>query len=261
MIFLTKLKIFDMKQDLYNYLLILGDNSLILGHRLSELCGHGPTLETDIALTNLSLDLFGQVRSIFQYAAKLQEDNASEDTVAMLRNERQYHNVILVEHPNIDFAYVIARQFLFDLFYEPLLLQLMQSRDEMIAAIASKSIKECRYHLRFSTQWLRRLAGGTEESHKKIQVALSDLIPLSKELFYETEIEEKMKLSGIGADLSLIQPEYHEKLQRLLDEYELQIPIDQARMAKGKLGIHTEELGHILSELQFMQRAYPGMQW
>ena len=139
-----------MEEKIYSYLLLLGDNSLILGHRLSELCGHGPTLETDIALTNISLDLFGQVRNYFQYAAELKGADSTEDSLAFLRYPHEYRNVLLVEQPNLDFAQVIVRQFLFDAFHQPLLQQLTQSNNEQIAAIAQKSVKEVKYHLRFS---------------------------------------------------------------------------------------------------------------
>ena len=150
---------------------------MILGHRLSELCGHGPSLETDIALTNISLDLYGQVRSYFQYAAEVKGGDATEDSIALLRFDRDYRNVILVEQPNTDFAYVIGRQFLFDAFHLPLLEQLMNSKDETIAAVAAKSIKESRYHLRFSSSWVKRLGDGTEESHQRMQAAIDHLMP------------------------------------------------------------------------------------
>ena len=180
-------------QSLYEYLLMLGDNSMILGHRLSELCGHGPSLETDIALTNISLDLFGQVRSYFQYAAELKGDEATEDSIAFLRFDRDYRNSIIVEQPNTDFAHVIVRQFLFDSYHTPLQEQLMHSNDETIAAIAAKSIKEAKYHLRFSSEWMKRLGDGTEESHQRTQAALNHLYPYLHEVYHESPIEKEMK--------------------------------------------------------------------
>jgi len=179
-----------MHKNLVKYLLMLADNAMVIGHRLSELCGHAPTLETDIALTNISLDFFGSLRSYLQYAAKLHGEGYTEDTFAYLRYEREYLNCILVEQPNKDFAYVMVRQFLFDQYHHLLLQELMHSKDETIKAIAFKSIKESKYHLRFSKQWLLRLGKG-----------------------------------------------------------------------KGKNGIHTENMGFILNEFQYMQRAYPNMQW
>lgn len=250
-----------MKDKLYEYLLMLGDNSMILGHRLSELCGHGPSLETDIALTNISLDLFGQVRSYFQYAAELKGGEATEDSIAFLRFDRDYRNAILVEQPNTDFAHVIGRQFLFDAFHLPLLEQLMKSNDEMIAAVAAKSIKESRYHLRFSSSWVKRLGDGTEESHQKMQAAMNHLMPFVSELFRETPIEKEMKELGIGADLELIKETFDEKVKTIFAEANLEVPEAPSRQTNGKTGIHTEQMGFILAELQYMQRAYPNMQW
>ena len=250
-----------MKEKLYQYLLMLGDNSMILGHRLSELCGHGPSLETDIALTNHSLDLFGQVRSYFQYAAEIKGGDATEDSVAFLRFDKDYRNVILVEQPNKDFAYVIGRQFLFDAFHLPLLEQLQNSNDETIAAIAAKSIKESRYHLRFSSSWLKRLGDGTEESHQKMQAAIDHLFPFVHEFFAETEVEKEMKEMGIGADLKIVKEAFDKTIEEVFGEAKLAIPQTPPRQTNGKKGIHSEYMGHMLSELQFMQRAYPNMTW
>ena len=246
---------------LYKYLLMLGDNSMILGHRLSELCGHGPTLETDIALTNISLDLFGQVRNVFQYAAKLREKDATEDTIAYLRNERQHLNCLLVEQPNLDFAHVIARQFLFDAFQKLQLEEMVTSKDIQIAAIATKSLKETKYHLRFSSEWCKRLGDGTDISHKKMQDAIDTLYPYSYELFEETDIEKKMSLNGVGIDLSAIKEKYYTLVNAVLAEATIKIPESPARHANGKTGIHSEHLGFILSDFQSMQRSYPNMQW
>jgi ring-1,2-phenylacetyl-CoA epoxidase subunit PaaC len=158
--------------NLIQYIYGIADNSLILGQRLGELCGHGPSLETDIAMTNISLDLLGQTRSYYQYAAKILGGEATEDTIAFLRNEREYKNVLLVEQPNTDFAYSISRQFLFDIYHLLVLTELQNSKDETLAAIAKKSIKEVSYHTRFSSDWIKRLGDGTEESHSRIQTAI-----------------------------------------------------------------------------------------
>ena len=240
---------------------MLGDNSMILGHRLSELCGHGPSLETDIALTNISLDLFGQVRNYFQYAAELKGGDATEDSIAFLRYERSFFNVWLVEQPNKDFAHVIGRQFLFDVFHLNLLEQLMKSKDETIAAIAAKSVKESKYHLRFSTAWVKRLGDGTEESHQKMQNAMDHLYPFTAELFDESPTEALMKAKGIGADLSLIKTIYAITIGDIFKAATLTIPAISPRQVNGKQGIHSEQFGHLLAEFQFMQRAYPNMQW
>jgi len=248
-------------ENLYNYLLLLGDNSMILGHRLSELCGHGPSLETDIALTNISLDLFGQVRSYFQYAAKLKGAGATEDSIAMLRAERAYKNTIIVEQPNTDFAHVIARQFLFDAFHFPLLQQLKESKDEIISAIAHKSIKEVSYHLRFSSEWMKRLGDGTPESGVRMKVAMEHFYPLVHEMFIETDTERTMKLAGIGADLSKVKVAFNAVVEEIFMEAKLEIPEIPEQKANGKTGIHSEQFGFILTELQYMQRAYPNMEW
>lgn len=240
---------------------MLGDNSMILGHRLSQLCGHGPTLETDIALTNISLDFFGQVRSYFQYAAELKGGDATEDTIAYLRHERQHLNVILVEQPNTDFAYVITRQFLFDAYHQLLLKQLVESKDEHIAAIANKSIKESKYHLRFSSEWMKRLGAGTELSHQKLQTALDALYPFAHEMFHETEVEKEMKEKGIGADLAAMQREYDKIINTTLLEAQIKLPEIPNRQTNGKTGIHSEQMGYIVAEFQYMQRAYPNMTW
>jgi len=239
----------------------LGDNAAILGHRLSELCGHGPSLETDIALTNISLDLFGQVRSYFQYAAELKGGDATEDTIAYSRFDRDFRNTILVEQPNTDFAYVIGRQFLFDAYHLPLLEQLINSKDETVAAIAAKSIKEVRYHLTFSSSWIKRLGDGTELSHNKMQAAIEELNPFTGELFEASESERAMQAEGIGADLAVVKTAWERKVREVMMEAGLNIPEVAMRQTGGKQGLHSEHMGFILTEFQFMQRAYPQMEW
>lgn len=250
-----------MQEKLYTYLLMLGDNSMILGHRLSELCGHGPTLETDIALTNISLDLFGQVRSLFQYAAKVKGIDMTEDKIAFLRKERQILNVLLVEQPNKDFAHVVGRQYLYDVYHYLLLEELIKSADENIAAIATKSIKEVRYHRRFSGEWIKRLGGGTEESNQRMQAALEHLYPFVDELFKMTSTEEEMAESGLGADLSRLRNTYYQTINEHIAGAGLKIPESPPRVSKGKEGIHSEQMGYILNDLQFMQKTYPNMEW
>jgi len=249
------------KNSLYNYLLMLGDNSMILGHRLSELCGHGPSLETDIALTNISLDLFGQVRNYFQYAAELKGEGKTEDDLAFLRYEHEYRCVLLVEQPNTDFAYIIARQYFFDAYHVLLMQQLCGSTDEQISAIAHKSLKEVKYHNRFSSEWVKRLGDGTDVSHEKMQAAVNYLFPYLNELTEETALEKEMKEMGIGADLAEIRTQYFENVSAVLKEATLEVPENIFFHSGGKKGIHTEHLGFILTELQYMQRAYPNMAW
>lgn len=250
-----------MNNNLYKYILGIADNSLILGQRLGELCGHGPSLETDIALTNISLDLFGQVRSYYQYAAKIAGDNRNEDTIAMLRPEREYVNTLLVEQPNTDFGYVIARQFLFDVYHHMFLTELQNSKDETLAAIAKKSIKEVSYHVRFSSDWIKRLGDGTEESHKRIQNAINDLWTYTDELFHQTEADKNMIKKGVGVDTSKLKEQYYSHISEVLNDATLEVPDLKYFQKGGKQGVHTEHMGYILAELQYMQRAYPNMSW
>ena len=250
-----------MKEKLYKYILGIADNSLILGQRLGELCGHGPSLETDIACTNMSLDLLGQVRSYFQYAAKIAGDGRKEDDIAMLRKERDYLNVLLVEQPNTDFAYTMARQFLFDVYHLLFLQELQKSKDLTLAAIANKSIKEVSYHQRFSSDWIKRLGDGTKESHHKMQTAIDDLWRYTDELFHQTDADKAMVEEGIGVDVTKLKVAYYQKVNDILEESTLKIPESKYFQKGGKQGIHTEHMGYLLAELQYMQRAYPNMEW
>lgn len=250
-----------MKDNLYNYILGIADNSLILGQRLGELCGHGPTLETDIACTNISLDLFGQVRSYFQYAGKIAGDNRSEDDIAMLRKEREYKNVLLVEQPNTNFAYTIGRQFLFDVYHLAFLAELQKSTDLTLSAIANKCIKEVSYHERFSSDWVKRLGDGTEQSNQKMQKAINDLWTYTDELFHQTEADKVIVAEGAGVDVTKLKVNYYKRVNEILQLANLEIPESKYFQKGGKEGIHTEHLGYLLSELQYMQRAYPNMEW
>jgi ring-1,2-phenylacetyl-CoA epoxidase subunit PaaC len=239
----------------------MADNNLILAQQLGKLCGHGPNLETDIALTNISLDLFGQVRSSFQYAATLLGGDATEDTIAFLRKEHEYRNVLLVEQPAPDFGHVMARQFLYDVFHHLLLERLQFSADETVAAIARKSIKEVSYHLRFSSDWLIRLGDGTDESHARAEAALDQLWPYADEWFHPTPAEAAAAEVGIITNLAALREPYLHQVAAVLRSATLQLPDGTHFRKGGKQGIHTEHLGYILAEMQFMQRTYPGMQW
>ncbi|MBL4904953.1 MAG: phenylacetate-CoA oxygenase subunit PaaC [Flavobacteriaceae bacterium] len=250
-----------MKENLYKYILGIADNSLILGQRLGGLCGHGPSLETDIACTNISLDLFGQVRSYYQYAAKIIGDGRSEDDIAMLRKEREYVNVLLVEQPNRDFAYTMSRQFLFDVYHLLFLNELQKSKDVTLSAIATKSIKEVSYHQRFSSDWVKRLGDGTEESHQKMQSAIDGLWTYTDELFHQTDTDKIIVSEGIGVDVTQLKETYYNLVSELLQEASLKTPESKWFQKGGKQGIHTEHLGYLLSDLQYMQRTYPNMEW
>ncbi|NGZ88966.1 1,2-phenylacetyl-CoA epoxidase subunit PaaC [Psychroflexus maritimus] len=248
-------------ENLIQYLYGIADNSLILGQRLGELCGHGPTLETDIALTNISLDLFGQVRSYFQYLAELSKDDLTEDDLAFLRKEREYKNLLLVEQPNTDFAYIIVRQYFFDVFHYMLLEKLQDSKNVNLQGIAKKSIKEVAYHQRFSGDWLLRLGDGTEESKQKVQQAVSDLWVFTDELFHVTKDDEAVIKAGHGVDVRLLKDDYYAKITNQLKQATLEVPETKYFQKGGKQGIHSEHMGYILADMQFMQRAYPDMKW
>ena len=250
-----------MKNNLYSYILGIADNSLILGQRLGQLCGHGPSLETDIACTNISLDLFGQVRSYFQYAAKIAGDQRTEDDIAMLRMERDYKNVLLVEQPNTNFAFTIGRQFLFDVYHQAFLTELQNSNDFTLSTIAKKCVKEVSYHLRFSSDWVKRLGNGTSVSNKKMQEAIDDLWTYTDELFYQTKADKEMVFEGVGVDVTNLKSNYYSRINDILLEATLEIPESKWFQTGGKEGIHSEHLGYLLSDMQYMQRTYPNMEW
>jgi len=248
-------------ENLYNYILGIADNSLVLGQRLGELCGHGPNLETDIACTNISLDLIGQTRSYYQYAAKISEENKTEDDVAFLRLEREYKNGLLVEQPNRHFGYIIGRQYLFDVYHLMLMNELQYSNDETLSAIAKKGIKEVSYHKRFSGDWVKRLGDGTEESNRKMQEAMDELWRHTDELFQLTEAEKVMIDEGIGVDVSKFKKAYYEEVSNLLEVAALTLPENKYFTYGGKKGKHSEHMGFLLADLQYMQRTYPNMKW
>ena len=249
------------QKDTYNYVLRLADNCLILGQRLAEWCGHGPVIEQDIAMTNISLDLIGQARNYYQYAAELTGGKMSEDDIAFLRNDRAYCNLLLVEQPNNDFAYTIIRQYLFDVFHFHLLNELVNSQDESIAGIAQKSIKEVTYHKRWSGQWVLRLGDGTEESHTKMQTALDHFWDYAFESIIPDTLDQKMANEGIGADLKKISAPMRKEIEEHLKEATLLIPEANWNQTGGKTGMHSEHLGFLLAEMQHLQRAFPGAEW
>ena len=249
-----------MNQSLIDYTLHLADNSLILGQRNSEWCGHGPVLEQDIAITNISLDLIGQARNFYQYAATLIGDDATEDSLAYLRKEREFKNCLLVEQPNGDWAQTILRQFFFSQYQYLLFEQLQHSKDEQLAAIAEKSLKEITYHLRWSSEWVIRLGDGTEESHQLMIKAIDELWRYTGEMFIPAEYEKPF-----GIDFNKIKEDWSQSVKIVFDEASLIPPLGSGGAAfmqtGGKTGKHTEYLGYILTELQYMQRAYPGCEW
>ncbi len=246
---------------LFEYLVRLGDDSLIIGHRLSEWCGHGPILEEDIAMTNLSLDFIGQATSFLKYAGEVEGKGRTEDDLAYLRFDRDYRNLLLVEQPNGDFGMTIVRQFLFDAYRKLLFERLIHSKDETIAAIAAKSLKETKYHLKHSSEWVIRLGDGTEESHQRVQDSLDTLWRYTSELFYADEVDEKLVKDGVIPSMEGLESAWKASVNEVLAEATLKVPDNNWKHEGGRKGMHSEHLGYILAELQYMQRAYPGLEW
>jgi ring-1,2-phenylacetyl-CoA epoxidase subunit PaaC len=241
---------------LIDYTLHLADNALILGQRNSEWCGHGPILEQDIALTNISLDLIGQCRSLYQYAAQLKADGSTEDSLAYLRTERAFKNCLMVEQPNGDWAQTILRQFLFSSYQFYLYNYLQSYSDTTIAAIAEKSLKEVRYHLRWSSEWVIRLGDGTEESHQRMLTAIDELWRYTGEFFMPAPYEQELEIN-----VASLKAAWENKVTAVMEEATLPVPEKVFMQTGGKTGTHTEHMGHLLTELQYMQRAYPGCEW
>lgn len=249
-------------RNLIDYCLRLADDRLILGHRLGELCGTGPFLEEDIALTNKSLDILGQATSIYEYAASLIGEDSTADKLVYYRNEREFKNILLSEQQNYDFAYVVVRQFLFDSFNYFFHKELSASKDETLAAVGSKAYKESLYHLRHSKLWVLRLGDGTEESHKKMLDALEFLWMYAGEMFEQDEIEQSLIELGIAVDCNKFKSDWIDLVNSTLNEATLPTQsIDSFMQTGGRKGRHTENLGHILTEMQYLQRAYPNLQW
>jgi ring-1,2-phenylacetyl-CoA epoxidase subunit PaaC len=249
------------KELLYKYVLALGDDALILGQRLSQWAYKGPFLEEDIALSNISLDMFGRANLFLEYAATLKGNDVTADDLAFKRNEREFSNHILCEQPNGNFADTMARQFFLDAFYKLFLQSLTKSKDAQLSAIAQKSIKETTYHLRHSSKWIIRLGDGTDESHEKAQSAIDNLWMFTNELFEMNEIENEMVTQKIGVDCSSIQVEWDQIIDEVLSEATLKRPENTHMTSGGRKGIHTEHLGHLLSDMQYLQRAYPDAKW
>jgi ring-1,2-phenylacetyl-CoA epoxidase subunit PaaC len=245
-----------MDNFLVSYTLHLADSNLILAQRNSEWCGHGPILEQDIAITNISLDLLGQSRNFYQYAATLIGNNATEDSLAYLRTEREFKNCLLVEQPNGDWAQTILRQFFFSAYQYLLYEKLQHSNDDQLAAIAAKALKEVTYHQRWSSEWVVRLGDGTEESHQRMVAAIDELWRYTGEMFLPADYEIKA-----GFDVSLLKDDWMKKIISVFEEATLPVPEKTFMQTGGKTGTHTEHLGFILTELQYLQRTYPGAEW
>jgi ring-1,2-phenylacetyl-CoA epoxidase subunit PaaC len=246
---------------LFRYVLRLGDTSLVLGQRLGEWVGHSPALEEDLGLANIALDLIGQARLLLTLAGEIEGRGRDEDKLAYLREEGAYFNAILAEQPNGDFGQTVVRQVLIDAFQLELYERLAASRDERLAAIAAKSVKEVRYHLRYSSDWLVRLGDGTAESRARVQSALELLWPYTVELFAADDLDRQMAESGIGPDLSDVHAAWSARIDAILSEATLQRPADRPHAWHGKRGQHSEHLGYLLAEMQYLQRSYPDARW
>ncbi|WP_170357017.1 1,2-phenylacetyl-CoA epoxidase subunit PaaC [Ruegeria arenilitoris] len=244
------------------FLLRMGDNTLILGHRVSEWCGHAPVLEEDIALANTALDLIGQTQMWLGLAGEVQGEGKSADDLAFLRDAWDFRNVLLVEVPNGDFGRTLMRQFLFDAWHSIMLGRLLKSSDDRVAAIAEKASKEVAYHLERSSDTVVGLGDGTEESHRRMQEALDYLWPYVGEMFASDDVDAEMAASGIAPDPAGLRDEYDALVQRVLTEATLTIPDSRFAHKGGRDGrMHTEHLGHLLTQMQWLQRAYPGATW
>ena len=245
-----------------NYILHLADTSLILGQRNGEWCGHGPILEQDIAITNITLDQVGQARNFYQHAAELinqqEGKNETEDSLAYLRNERDFKNLLLCELPKGDWAFTVTRQFLYSAYASLLFEALKQSPDEQVAAIAAKSLKEITYHLKWSSEWVIRLGDGTTESNQRMCKALKEIWPYTGEMFIPADYETA---DITTLDIRNFKKPWLDKVAEILDEATLAVPAENFMQTGGKTGVHTEHMGYILAEMQSLQRAYPGLEW
>jgi ring-1,2-phenylacetyl-CoA epoxidase subunit PaaC len=251
----------EQTEKLIKFLIGLGDDSVVLSHRLSEWCSNGPYLEEDIALSNISLDYIGRARMFYQYAVELEDKGQTEDDIAFLRNEREYTNLLIHELPINDFAFTMVRQYFLDVYYCEYLKLLCDSSDERIAAIAAKAVKESRYHLKRSKPWIKQLSEGTDESRERVQLALDELENFVGELFVMEDWEKSLLDDGICVDREKLQTGWDQQVQSFLGESGLDFADSQIQIRGGRNGIHTEHLGHMLSEMQYLQRSMPGLDW
>lgn len=255
-------QILTKQEGLFEYLIRLADDRLILGHRLSEWCGHGPILEEDIALANIALDYIGHAASLYEHAVEIEDKERHRDDLVYFRNDVEYKNLKLTELPKGDFGFTIARQFLFSAFSYFLYEQLSDVADEQFAGMAKKHHKEIKYHLRHSREWVLRLGDGTDESHERIQDAFDDIWTYVGELFYQDEIDELLQDETLAADSSGFKSDWKELVIDTLEEATLQVPdFDQFMVDGSRKGLHTEHLGHLLAEMQHLRRSYPDADW
>jgi ring-1,2-phenylacetyl-CoA epoxidase subunit PaaC len=251
----------ETRAALVGYLQRHGDDRLVLGHRLSEWCGHAPILEEDIALANIALDFVGQANLLLGLAAQLEGEGRDADALAYFREAVEFRNLQLVELPKGDFGFTIVRQFLFDAYDVPFLEALQHSAHRDLAGIAAKAHKEARYHLRHSAEWMIKLGDGTDESHDRMQSALDELWRFTGELFATDDVDRALASTGVGADLSALEPRWLERVTAVVRQATLERPDSAPAMLGGRRGRHTEHLGHLLAEMQIVARSFPGAKW
>lgn len=251
----------DLPKAHFEYVVRLADDAFVLGHRLSEWSSRAPTMEEDIALSNIGLDLIGQARSLYAHAVALEGKGRKEDDLPFLRDAHEFRNVQLVERPNKDFAVTMARQLAYSVFAELQWAALKASSDAEIAGVAAKAEKECAYHVRHASEWVIRLGDGTAESHARMQAAIDEIWPFTGEMFEVDAVDSAMIAAGIGIDASGLRAAWSAAIADVLSEATLAQPGDRWMMSGGRRGVHTEHLGHMLAEMQFLQRAYPGATW
>jgi len=250
------------KKALFEYLIRLADDRLILGHRLSEWCGHGPILEEDIALANIALDYIGHAASLYEYAVEIENKNRHRDDLVYFRNDVEYRNLKLVELPKGDFGFTIARQFLFSAFSFFLYGKLADVGDEQFSGMAKKHLKEVKYHLRHAREWVFRLGDGTEESHQRIQNAFNEIWTYTDEFFYTDEVDDLLQDEGLAVHKKGFKNDWKQLVTGVLEQATLNVPdFDQFMASGGRKGFHTEQLGHLLAEMQHLRRSYPNARW
>ncbi|MBC7412743.1 MAG: phenylacetate-CoA oxygenase subunit PaaC [Bacteroidia bacterium] len=250
-----------MQNNTLEYVLRLGDSSIIIGHRLSQLCGHGPVLEEDIATTNIALDFIGLGTNLLDYAADLQGNGATADTLAFMRGERHYKNLLITELPNGDFAFTTVRQFLFDVYQLYLYEGLTRSNDERLRNIALKSYKEIQYHVRHTAAWMLRLGDGTTESHERMQTALNELWAYTGEFFAADAVDSELLTNGVAPDLSAVHSKWLTHVSDIITQATLTLPTSTFAQSGSREGKHSEHLGFLLAEMQYLPRMYPDAKW
>ena len=251
----------DTKNALFQNLLRLADDHLILGHRLSEWCGHAPMLEEDLAMPNIALDLIGQARALYTYAGEVEGQGRDEDQLAYLRLEREYQNLLICERPNGDFAHTMLRQLFFACFMEAYWQEVLTSSDETLRGIAGKAIKETAYHIRHSGEWVIRLGDGTDESTRRMHEALDELSPYLPEFFENDEVTKALSEDGTLPNPANLQQSFLDRLSPIFAEALLPMPQLTPAQTGGRKGQHTEDMGFLLADLQYLQRTYPGLSW